>query len=805
MLKFWNSETYITSAEGGPLGYVVYQDDELPQKFYIAPKRPTIAINESKKLSFLFRKYRFSTDPATNAKEIQRRQSLGLGGAYVVFDVVLRVPEVAQADILEQIKKKYGIKLGKASAAGLAAQGAAKAAADAPGDAGKQLAAQQAQAAFAAAMKSTDGIPSVDDIQIAAIPFGEGNVQLNISAANDPAFVQSITTLGKPAKDGNNTASFSAELTVDGATFFANALNSQSGGAIQVLYSMKTWFRSSDTLVTASYHKDNALKYDQVIKESTGKTIWNEGSYNNTIDQMLQKNEIVDIKVTWGSGSYTDEQTQSIRKWAFDAVADAVKRQLGDYTSPTDQGSVNTGGGGHTTERHYDLKQTSDFSQSYRESFAMLMDVNPQGLLPNIGSMKDPSDPTGKTFFKWDDYYKEVDLDDPFFKNLGLGVSCDLDFSTSPVNRVEVELWYSSKQSDSSNKDYHTTLSFTGADAARKTWSPYGTEQAYSYQYTIYFKNGTHYVSAKLQATTKELVIASTSEGIVTVDVIANGFSAATIRQCLLGLTVVDRTTNKRGPNTSVILTNSALQQRIQLPVGNDFQSPYTYEYTREYTLEPDGKRITVPAAISGGSQLLVLDPFPDYRVVKLAASSLGEGDTVFVELTYSEGQYLRTATKTLSSDNPASTWTFGVYNRSQGVLSYSGTFDRKVGGELAIPETKAKGDSIVLKPSAGESTDFTVTIDPSMLRWSALGLTKVEVAITYNGRTKTQIFRTAPAANADPPTQTWPIADDGSTTYTYKVKFYGTKDGADFSSQTPPQDSDDPELTVPNPVAAQA
>jgi hypothetical protein len=770
MLKFWNSETYITSAEGGPIGYVVYQDDEMPQKFYIVPKRPTIAINESKKLSFLFRKYRFSTDPATNQKEIERRRNLGLGGAYVVFDVVLRVPEVAQADILDQIKKKYTTKIAKSPT------------------------------------KTADGITSVDDIQIASIPFGEGSVQLNISPEKDTAFVQSITTLGKPAKDGNNTASFSAELTVDGATFFENAMNTNSGGAIQVLYSLKTWFRSSDTVVTASYSKANALKYNQKITEETGKTIWNEGKYNNTIDQTLSKNEVIKIDVTWGSGTYTDEQTAAIRKWAFDGVADAVKRQLGDFTSPTDAGSVNTGGGGHTTERHYDLTQTSDFSQSYRESFAMLMDVNPQGLLPNIGSMKDPSDTTGKTLFKWSDYYKEVDLDDPFFKNLGLGVSCDLNLTAdSPVNRVEVELWYSSTQSDNSTKDYHTTLGFTAADAARKTWSPYGTEQAYSYQYTIYFKNGTRYVSDKLSATTKELVIAATSEGIVSVDVVANGFSAATIRQCLLALTVVDQKANKRGPNASVILTNSALQQKIQLPVGNDFKSPYTYEYTRDFTLEPDGKKISIPATLSGGNQLLVLDPFPDYRSVKLSAASLGQGDTAFVELTYSEGNYSRTATKTLNADNSTASWTFGIYDRSKGVLSYSGSFDLKTGGSLSIPETKAKADSIVLKPSAGEVTDFTVTIDPSMLRWNELGLTKVEVAITYNGKTKTQIFRTQPAAGATPPTQTWPIADDGGTTYSFKVKYYGSKGGVDFSSQRPAETTDDAELTVPNPVAAQA
>lgn len=805
MLKFWNSETYITSAEGGQTSYVVYQDDELPQKFYIAPNRPTIAINEAKKLSFLFRKYRFGSDPQKNAAETARRQALGLGGAYVVFDVVLKVPEASQADILAQIRKKYTGKLAKATALAGAVQTAAKAAADAPKDAGKQVALQQAQADLAVATRNTDGVTSVDDIQIAAVPFGDGSVQLNISPEKDQAFVQSITSLGKPAKDGNNTASFSAELTVEGATFFENAMSGRSGGAIQVLYSMHTWFRSSDTVVTATYHKDNALKFDQVITEQTGKTIWNEGKYNNTIDQTLQKNEVIDISVTWGSGTYSGEQQDAIRKWAFDAVADAVKRQLGDYTSPQDQGSVDKGGGGHTTERHYDLKQTSDFSQTYRENFAMLLEVNPQGLLPNPGSIKDPSDPTGKTFFQWADYYKEIDLDDPFFKNLGLGVSTDLDFAVSPVNRVEVELWYSSKQSDGSSKDYHTTLSFTAADPARKSWSPYGTEQTYSYQYTIFFKNGTQYVSPKLQATTRELVIASTSEGLVSVDVIANGFSPDTIRQCLLGVTVVDPVTNTRGPSTSVILNKTTLQQKIQMPVGNQFQPPYTYEYTREYTLEPDGKRITLPPAVSSGTQLLVLDPFPDYRSVNLRALSLNDGDTAFVTLDYSEGQYSRTATKTLDSDNGSARWTFGIYTRASGVLRYSGSFDLKDGSELAIPATTAKSDTIVLRPSAGEATDFTVTIDPSMLHWAALGLTKVEIAITYNGRTKTQILRAALTPGAPPPTQTWPIADDGSQTYSYRVKYFGTRDGVDFTAQTQPEESDDPELTVPNPAAAPA
>src|SRR5262249_25244602 len=152
-------------------------------------------------------------------------------------------------------------------------------------------------------------------------------------------------------------------------------------------------------------------------------------------------------------------------------------------------------------------------------------------------------------------------------------------------------------------------------------------------------------------------------------------------------------------------------------------------------------------------------------------APKLGEGDTVYAELTYQEGdKYSRSTNKVLDSDNNSTRWTFGIYDRGAGKLAYKGSFDFKDGRSLQIPLTAARSDMIDLNPNAGVATVLNVAIDPSLLDWSS-GLQIVQVEVTYATKKQTETFR-AGSVPASPPVKSWEIVE-GSTSYTWKIVYF--------------------------------
>ncbi len=80
----------------------------------------------------------------------------------------------------------------------------------------------------------------------------------------------------------------------------------------------------------------------------------------------------------------------------------------------------------------------SSFTLNYNEASAVDWDIYPNGPLPNITSMNDPS---GKPY-KWEDYARVIDLDDPFFRQIRVNVMANANFKDLPIFSVEVMLRY---------------------------------------------------------------------------------------------------------------------------------------------------------------------------------------------------------------------------------------------------------------------------------------------------------------------------------------------------------------------------
>lgn len=717
MLRFWNS-FFIN-------GHQVYQDDEEPHKFYVMPQQPTIGRTKQDKLSFMFRKYRFA-----DAAQAKTR-----GGGYVMFDVTLDIAAADQAAILANLKQRY-------------------------------------------TGKKADGVTDPEMIHLAPLAFSDATVTLNISKGDGTSFVQSIQALGHPANDGRFTASFSAALSPEGATYFENAMKNASGGAVQVLYSMKTFFRSGDTKVTASFNKSNALKYKQEISKSN--RIWRESTYKSDITSTLNKYEVVKVDATF-SNNETEEQKKQIRDWATQAVMDAVKRQVPDLVMPVDGAAA-----ADSTTRTLNLESTSDFSQTFHERIAMLLDVHPQGMLPNVASL---SNAAGEAY-RWEDYFEEVDLDDPWFQTLRLGVSTGAEFGTTPLSRLNVDLWY-----DSGKKRHFTTLSFNKDAAQRQEWSPFGNADKYEYQYTAYFQSGPSYTCPRREGVSKELVIESEIGGLLQVEAIATGVNFDLVRNIAVTVQVVDPTTRAKGASHTVFLDGKNPQARIPLVVGDHFALPYTYEYSLVYTL-PDGVKILVPATFASERQLLVMSCFSEIRTITLQAP-LQQGDSATVMLDYSEGPYTRHATLRLDDDNPVKEWRLGVINRAAGTLKYSASIDLHDGSSREVAPKTASGDTIRIQPKFADDTVYEITVDASGIDWDSQNVQNVALTLRYGDAEITHNFRRNDSSTER--TVRWErIAQ--LKEYTWKAVYICKPDKKALRLVSPPQKSDDGYFLVPSP-----
>lgn len=729
MLRFWKSFTLH--------GYQVNQDDEDPTLFYIIPSRPTIGLAGSGDgvLAFNFRKYRFADAVADGRK----------GGGYLMFDVSLEVPPADLEIVGKALKDQY---------------------------------------AAATVAKPIDDVTDAKLIKLSpAVPFTDAHVTLNIGKDDKTGFVESVTSLGRPSTDGRYTVSFSAALGPEGATYFENAMKGSGAGAVQVMYSLSTFFRSGDTKVVGSFNKKNTLDYLETRKRES--KLWRESSDNTEITTALLKSEAVKVDATFSNNESPDQQNQ-IRKWATDAVMDSVKRQLPDLLQPQESTS-----GADNISRKLTESSLSDFSLTFNERIVMKIELNPQGMLPNVGAIINRA--TGKPY-EWKDYFEEVDLDDPWFRSLNLGISNMASFDNTPLSRMNVDLSYTDN-----GKTHATTLSFSKDDNKPRVWSPFGTADKYQYSTTAYFDGGPSFTSPRLEGASKELVVGNDIGGLMQVDAIATGVNFDMVRNVAVTVQIVDSTTNAKGPSQTVFLDAKTPQARVALLVGERFAAPYTYETTLVYTL-PDGVRISRPAQLGSGKQLLVLPCFTDVRTIQLGAS-LGAGDTALVTLDYAEDGYRRHASLLLDEDNKNKEWKVGVIDPGAGRLSYSATFDLAAGGARDISTRKASGDRIWLDPkdavAGGGAGVFELTVDPTAIDWDAQGVYNVTLTLVYGSNRSTLSFTGADHATTK--TVRWERLDDVSA-YSWKAVYICKQAKKTLRIASTTQTTDDIYLLLPSP-----
>lgn len=162
----------------------VFPDHELEHRFYLVPEAPRFRTDPvTGQPVFKFIKYRFPIDRPDGKK----------GGGYCAFDVEFSVPDAQ----VEQAKELLQERLNRAH----------------------------------------PGSTSVPQVEIGSLTYLRGEARLSVAGA-DGTFVENQFNPVGPSLYGNNVTTYGLELTPDGASFFAQAMQGQGSSTVSVEYGL---------------------------------------------------------------------------------------------------------------------------------------------------------------------------------------------------------------------------------------------------------------------------------------------------------------------------------------------------------------------------------------------------------------------------------------------------------------------------------------------------------------------------------------------------------------------------------------
>ena len=319
----------------------VYGDSDAFNVFYPLPQQPRYRLNADGKPSFAFFKYRFPIDHPDGKK----------GGGFLLFDVEFVVDEAVLGRVREKLAEQV----------------------------------QQDANRF--------GISPVPPVIIGTFTFTKGTTNLLYP---EGLVTKMVPNGGKPSLFGNNVSTFALELPPEGATFFEQAMQGQ-GGAVSIVYDLWFWARLPPINILASFNASKFYSFYQTI--DTDWNLWSEDSYHETIREQMIQSESMVLNFNWGG--VTDEKIRApIRDWATRALEDAVERNMIDAIAPVPDDQRKLPDGIEDVTRDITSTKISSVTIRYKESQTVEWNVAPQGILPNITTLKDASGAQ----LKWSDY-----------------------------------------------------------------------------------------------------------------------------------------------------------------------------------------------------------------------------------------------------------------------------------------------------------------------------------------------------------------------------------------------------------------
>ena len=708
-------------------GVTVYGDDALDYVFYPIPEAPRFRVDDKGQPIFKFLKYRMPIERAEGKK----------GGGFAFFDTEFTLTP-AQS---EAVKSALD----------------ARVAASHPGS----------------------GQPK--EAQIGTITYLKGTANLLLSEASG-TLIEAVKSAGKPSLFGKNISSFMVEFTPEGATLFEEALQGQ-GGVVQVVYDLFFSVKLPPLTASAWFNASKFYSFYQEIDIEWN--MWSEDDYRETLRETFTEHEAMGVETNFTFALPDAEEDKKlknrIRDMMHSSLEDAVERMMIEDIAPVAEEGRKPPEDIENVTRDLSVTKVASFSMNYQENTAIEWNFAPQGTLPNITTL---SDNEGKAIV-WSDYASEVDLDDPFFKQLNVTVAVNADFEKLPIHSIEVHLEYH-------QGDEHEIKEFVFEKPDdRSQFQTYiaNDNWKYTYWYEVnYVGSSKTFTSEKIETDEQYLTINVDDIGIVAVDVQVGDLNFEQVTSAQVTVRYEETGVEPVEEQFALGAEPDKRTHLFQKLIFKPRTAPYRYRV--DYFMK-DGKQISADWVSADGSPLYINDPFGATKTV--AVRGLGDFSKIgqiFVDLVYEDAanSYTQNTSVTLSAAGKTfHDWSFPVIGSGGGTVTYSGQIQYADGTVKEIPKTVADSSTVLVGEEIADR--LNVALVPDLLDWDQVKLAKVSLLYedpTNQVREATD-FIFSPTARV---AASWEVAlkDLGRIEYKWKASYFlvdGTEKTVDWQTTT--------------------
>ncbi|MCL6333401.1 hypothetical protein EXT66_06135 [Pectobacterium carotovorum subsp. carotovorum] len=573
--------------------YTCYGDSENKNIFYVVPEIPIFSGQENKP-DFLFYKYR---------KEEQQ-------GGYAQFTVKLPVPTQSEGEkIKTQLYKGISPQLAAKSRLIVKyVQAENKFTADPTNKANQEarekafkntgLTEEQAKEYVVAYNPKEDEeqflgrlMPDEHKIELRQPRYTSAQASLIINE-NKVFYSQTPTPLS-PSGLGNNDTVFSLSLTGLGATLFENVLKgTPSNASVGIRYNFTLDASLPAVKVIVTYDSEKMKTVAQTITRHT----WS--ADEKEITREFSEKGAAKVSVIPGLSpqemGMKDEQYNAWIK-TFEDWGQAQLQQILSSQTGLDMSLDLLNDAGSFDKFKESLKNTQSFTRIYEENRIVPFSIAPQAQLPSILSIVGAG--------KVDDYFKEYDLDDPFFKFIQPEFYVSQDLAKYNIENIIVIAKY--------DDNHVSTLRFDSKNSEpQKTEKWYVDKKlgrTYSYSYTVNF-SGLHskpYHSGKIDVTDSLVQYINMAQcGIVyaQIDSLLDEQAWKTFSQVLLKAQYSDPAHGIELKSDVQLLNVSTPPKPFIYPVGMKPENPIYF--TTDYHTRDGGKFTYIEPGIEPSPQL---------------------------------------------------------------------------------------------------------------------------------------------------------------------------------------------------------
>jgi len=636
-------------------GVTVYGDSQKFDTFYLIPEQPRFRLDEKGRPVFKFLKYRFPVDRPDGKQ----------GGGYVTFDVEFTIPEKKKKKIVAKLQERVDAEVQRRR------------------------------------------IPD-RPVKIASVPYLKGTSRLNIMNEGG-ALVERIFNAGKPSLFGKNISTYSIELTPEGATLFEQALQGQ-GGFVSVIYELYHDAQLPPLRVTGSFRASAFYKFVQEI--DIEERVCAEDDYKETLSEVLTRSGSKNVEVHKGSSQVEQKVIDEIRKWALQSVDDAAEQYMLEAIDKANPEEARKWYAEHDIEDvriEVTKRQVSSFKLEYKEHTVIEKNINPQGIMPNITTLKDKE---GKKIL-WEDYAVEIDLNDPFFQQLRVAVMVNAPFDDLPLHSIEVKLSYDGEPMAVLDNPIDGEFRFTNPDDIAK-FSAFikKDKNKYNYSYQVnYLGSRKSFQSEIFEVDSAEgqLTINVDDVGILLVDVSPGDIDFKDVEQVHLVMQYEDQRGGVDLIERQFIIDKNNPNHRLEEVIFSKRAQPYRYKCKYFMT---NGKEYLVDWQDGESNRLYINDPFVGDKTVRIMAIGDLEEQiaTIFADFNYKEASnnYEQSTSVVLNNRQQFFDWEFPVVDSNSGVVTYSGNIVYRDGTVKDIPSSVAKSNTVMV----GEKRPKILTIE---------------------------------------------------------------------------------------------